>query len=85
MKANPLGFLVKLSMGKWISEMGPAGGKAWCSHMALHSSDWQLPPTVRDEGSSSGCVLSHQPGPGVHRDKAQTPQVHVWQLTGSDR
>lgn len=40
MKANPLGFLVKLSMGKWISEMGPAGGKAWCSHMALHSSDW---------------------------------------------
>lgn len=49
---------------------------------------WHLPDTVRDEGNSSGCVLSHQPGPGAAEDKVgpgQAPQAQVWQLMGSDR
>lgn len=48
MKANPLGFLVDLSMGKWISERGPAGGKAGWSQMSLHSSD--LAPPRHNQG-----------------------------------
>lgn len=68
MKANPLGFLVRLSIGKWISDRGPAIKRqdfsvtCHCSEitLTLQNRDLRWHPPYKANGWREAWVPEHQ-------------------------